>query len=402
MGMIVKRTAPLVLIILMLVLHSPILAAQTDSTPEAEPESVHFSLHAVGDFDGNFFEDVEVQPGESVTLEVMVVNWNPDPVDIRIFNTNANNSVNGGFMAATSDEEPAGSALWLGLPVDELTLEGDEQRLIAFDVTVPEGTEPGQYISSIVAETVETMPIPGEDAIDHSIRYAISVGILVPGDLNASFELGEPGLRGDVLEVPITNTGNVLVRPAGDISLQNGEGEVVMSSPLELGSIYAGNTTNISLGFPAPLPEDDYTLNLQLTDPDSGSEASLDNAPVMMLEEQIDEEPTVQVISASVDANADPIVYANVDLTLQNDGEQIPVTVVLEVYRDGELVEEFDLATNQVFVVGENEYSSRYLPEVEWESGTYTFSISVLGTDPESGQRSVILTEELDAEIVVP
>lgn len=374
----------------------------SDSTPEVGDSSPHFSLHAVTETDNNFFEDVEVLPGESANLEVMVANWSDAPIDLRIYPTNARNSINGGFLAGSKDEELSGSAAWLELDVQELSLAGNEQQTHTLRVTVPEGTEPGQYISALVVDTAETLPIPGQDVIDHRIRYAISVGILVPGEMTSSFELGEPVLIEQNLEIPITNTGGILVRPAGDLELRNGAGEIVLSSPLQLGSIYAGNETTISLGLPVQLPADDYSLSISLTDPESEFSVNLESEAVSMVEPGADVVAGVGVVSATIEPNDTDITYADVELVLLNEDRQMTANVVLVVYRDGELVEEVALATNQVVLTGENTFTTRYLPADMWESGTYTFDVRVHAVNPETNQETVLLTENLDAEIIVP
>lgn len=107
--------------------------------------------------------------------------------------------------------------------------------------------------------------------------------------------------------------------------------------------------------------------------------------------------------AAAIQPNADEIVFANVDVTLNNGGQQIPASdVTLDVLRDGEQVDSFPLATNQVLLNGENTYTTRYIPAGMWEPGTYTFRIVVSAVDPNGGQETILLTEDLDAEIVVP
>ena len=79
-----------------------------------------------------------------------------------------------------------------------------------------------------------------------------------------------------------------------------------------------------------------------------------------------------------------------------------PADVTLEVMRDGELVEEYPLATNQVLLSGENQFTDRYIPAEMWESGTYTFNLVVSAVDPNGGQETILLDQELDATIEVP
>jgi hypothetical protein len=115
-------------------------------------------------------------------------------------------------------------------------------------------------------------------------------------------------------------------------------------------------------------------------------------------------DPTgVSLSSATVEPNADEIAFANVDVTLNNGGQEIPASnVTLEVMHDGKAVESFPLATNQVLLTGENTFTARYIPAETWEPGTYTFTITVSAVDPTGGQETILLEDDLDATIVVP
>lgn len=382
------------------------IASSRSSTPGAESpdeptERLQFSLRPVGDTERSFFDNVEVQPGESTTLEVAVINRADEPVDLRLYKTNATNPNNGGFLAGKEDDDLFGSATWIDLETQLLTVDGRDQIVLPFTVTVPEGTAPGQYISSLIAETADTFAIPGSEQFDQRIRYAMAVSILVPGELQHSFELGEPVIDGPQLSIPIANTGNYLVRPEGTLEIVNSSGDVVLESQVELGTVYAGLDTSIVFRLPTQLLEDDYTINLTLEDPNSGASANLDAVAMSVVEPE--ETPDYEVVSASVEPNADDIVFANVDVVIENRSSQVASTsVVLEVSRDGEVFEEFPLATNQVFQQGENTYTARYLPETTWEPGTYTFRVVVYAGNPDGSQRMQLLSEDLDIELVVP
>ena len=145
----------------------------------------------------------------------------------------------------------------------------------------------------------------------------------------------------------------------------------------------------------------DYILDMNLTDAESGATDTISGATVTV-PEPVDPRG-VNLISSSIVPNADPIAFANVDIIVDNGGQQIPATnATLEVMRDGELVEEYPLATNQVLLNGENQFTDRYIPAKMWESGTYTFNLVVSAVDPNGGQETILLDEELDATIEVP
>lgn len=393
-------------LILCLPFISPVAMAQdSDSPPETTAESsenIRFVLQPAADPGAGFIDDLEIAPGASAGVDVAVRNTGDVPVVLRLYMTNAWNGTNGGFSAGTIEEELAGPATWIEFPTQEISLNAGEQQDVTLTISVPTDALPGQYISALVAETADTIPIPGATVLDHRVRYAMSVGVLVPGDLTPNFELGEPTVEDNAIRIPISNGGNYLVRPEGDVRLVNESGDEVINSEIQLGSVYAGNSTSVAIALPEQLPSGDYTFDLSLTDPGSGISGQIESAEVFV-PEPVD--PTGLSISAhTLTPNAEPIVLLDVNATVVNGGNQIPAAnVLLEVSRDGEVTESFSLATNQILFTGENQIASRYIPEDgTWESGTYTFAIIVSSVNPNDGQEIQLLNHPLEDEIVVP
>ena len=380
-------------------------AAQDAGTAEASSSIPKFTIKPVGDHPEGYFADVPANPGDVITLEVAVTNIGTVPADLVTFNVNANSAVNGGFVTGTQTDEPTGSNAWVEYPLQEFVLQPGEQAVFPVVITVPTDALPGQYISGIMAQTRETVAVEGTSTIDQRIGAALTVGLLLPGDLTHAFELGEPVTESREstidLWIPIANTGNYLVRPEGSLSLVDGEGTEILAAPIVLKSIYAGNATSIQVSLPPQTPPGGYTLSLTLTDPASGVSASIDAAVVTVTEPA--EPSAVTVVSAFVEPNAEDIAFTNVNVVLSNSGQQIaPADVILNVFHDGEAVESFSLANNQVLVAGENTISSIYAPAEGWQPGTYTFSLTVLSVDPIGGQQATILEQDLDAEVIVP
>lgn len=390
----------------------------TDSTPESETvdfgggeaddpdapptpaESSIFGIIAVGDYPDGYFDDVIVEPGSSVELTAAIVNQGEVPVSLHAFKVNALAAVNGGFLAGDEADPPEGASAWIDFPAIDVDLDPGEQHPVTFTVTVPDDTAPGQYISGLAVQTAAE-ELEGSDVLSKIRGYVISVGILVPGDLNESFELGEPAFAESAIRIPITNTGNYLVKPAGELTMTDADGNDVHTSKVEMGSVYAGLSTEISVPLPEQIAPGDYTVSLSLTDEASGATAGFEDAAVTV-QEPVD--PTgISATSVTVEPNADPIAFANVTVVLDNGGQAIPAaSIELVVSRDGEVLERYPLASNQPLDNGETEVSDRYIPADAWEPGTYTFQIVVSAVDRSSEGTTVLATIDVDDEIVVP
>jgi hypothetical protein len=386
---------------------SPSVSAQDSGTPEATPESdrIEFALAPVGEHPDGFFKDLEVSPGGSIDLAIVVMNLGTVPLKLDTFKSNAINTTNGGFTTEDAAAEPSEATTWVDFPAQTIELEAGAAQEISFSVTVPADAQPGQYISALSAKTAEALPMPGTDSLDYTLSSALTVGILVPGEMTHAFSLGEPEILPDrevrTLSIPVQNEGNYLVRPAGDLVIADADGKDVLTAPIEMGSVYAGLGTTIEVLLPEQMAAGDYTVSFSMTDPESGATDEITNAAVTI--DELADPTGVSLSSATIEPNADEISFANVDITLDNGGQEIPASnVTLEVMHDGVAVESFPLATNQVLLNGENTFTARYIPAGTWESGEYTFRIVVSAVDPQGGQQTILLDDDLDATIVVP
>jgi hypothetical protein len=398
-----------VLISLALMTASTTVTAQADSaaTPEiASAATPRFGIMPMGDYPNGYIE-LELKPGATAELSINVVAVDSAPVTLRAYSTNALNMVNGGFAAGNEDDAPTGSTSWVSFPAGTFDLSGDATKEITFSVTVPEDAQPGQYISAIVAQTDQPIAISGLTTFDQILRSAISVAITVPGEQTSSFTLGSPEFNIETsapnLVIPVTNTGNVLVKPAGQLTITTADGKAVATAPVEMGSIYGGYATTLEIALPEQLVPGDYIVSGTLADPASTFSVSIDKQTVTLQERVVVAPPQFTLDPVSVTAASDPIQFANVAMTINNDGSNIPTAnVVLRVSKDGKPVEDYPLAQNQALPTGQTIINQRYIPATGWEAGNYTFEIVVSSVDSANGTEAVLASQSLDAAIAVP
>lgn len=367
------------------------------SSPAATPR---FGIAPVGDHPEGYFDDLPVEPGGTVELAVELVNEGDRPVGLRTYKVNALAGANGGFRAGAPDDPPAGATAWVDYPTREVEVGAGARHPVPFTVTVPPDAPPGQYMAGLVVTMADPDPIPGSTVLTQEISYAISLGILVPGELEHAFTLGDPAVQRPLLTVPLTNTGTYLVRPEGTLTLRDASGAEVHASSIAMGSVYQGVETIVAVLLPDQLAAGTYRLTLALTDPASGASAELVDVPVTLPEPVA---PSAVAVEAAVQPNADPIAYADVAVTLTNSGAQLPaVDVTLTVYRDGEEIEAFPLATSRVLPGGETALTARYLPAEGWAPGVYTFTVTVSAVAPAGGDTTVLATAAVPSQVAVP
>lgn len=376
-----------------------------DATPGSEETSQPRPVFAIQKYvsDGQGYFLVTLEPGESAELISAVRTEDSMPLELRAYATNAFTRPNGGMGVDTDDEPRVGPSTWIDFPAQRFTLGSTDELVIPFSVTVPEGTAPGQYVAALVAQTDGPLPIEGVDFFDQIILSAIQVVIEVPGERFAGFELGTPSFDvrpgSLILSVPISNTGNTLVRPQGAIVLQSVQGEVVGEAPIKMGSVYAFTSTSIEVALPPQLPAGDYLISASLADPDSGFSASIDSELIV---NDVATEVLFHLDPVSVVPIGDPIQLADVAITIVNNGPNIPTgKIVLHVYHDDELVEAYLLSQNQAMPRGASTVTTRYLPLAGWQEGVYSFEI-VVSSIAEDGTETVLATLAVEDTIEIP
>jgi hypothetical protein len=380
-------------------------AAQTASPPsQVQDDSYRFGIAPAETSEQSWIE-VSVEAGSAIDKKAVIVNYGALPVSLRTYVTNSFNPPNGGFAAGTDEEAPVGATLWVDYPPASFDLQPGETLEVSLTVAVPPNTPPGEYVAALVVQTAGPVPIPGTETFQQIIRSTMSVEITVPGQMMTTFELGEPVVMKTgtawQLDIPVTNTGTARVRPGGQLTVTDANGREVVTSDVEMGSVYGGNTSSVQVFLPSQLPVGTYVLSISLTDQASGVTAAIESVPILLAEPEVLENPTFVVEPVAVEPNADPVQYADVTATITNNGPAIPTAnVLLTVERDGVEVETYPLAQNQALAQGSTDFSQRYIPVDGWQKGTYTFRLVIASVN--DGTQTVLATIDIPDTIAVP
>jgi hypothetical protein len=153
-----------------------------------------------------------------------------------------------------------------------------------------------------------------------------------------------------------------------------------------MNSVYAGTFVTLSLPVGAPLAAGDYTVPVELNDETTDTSASIDEAGITITE--ADESAVTISATASVELqpDTDDPAFANVTVSITNDGAPVPTAeVLLDVMLDGEPLETFALAAAAAIPQGESTVTQRYIPPTGWESGAWSFVVRINVIDPATG-----------------
>jgi hypothetical protein len=388
-----RRTVLLWFLFIVLTTSSTAEAFQAEATPTPQqPPSGPELLFDVQTDDGLGYFRVEAAPGDQVDLSVQIGNSGVDPATFRTYAADAFTMENGGFGLNDSTMPTSGPTTWLDYPTEEMSFQPGTALDRTFTVAVPQGTSPGQYITGIALETVDATPLGNQEGvINFSVvkRSARAVFIVVPGPIKPGMMLTNPSINQDSansLRIDLRNTGNVLLNPTGTVRIVADRGTTLVDAPVQMGTVYAGHSTVLAINLPQPLPAGDYLVSAALRDEATGATAELPETP-FTIEAATTAEP-VSFVSATVTPrpSADEVQLAEVTAVIGNTAEPIAnLQVTLHVFRDGELLESFPIATSVTLPFGETTVQNRYLPLDGWSPGSWTFSLTLEQIDPATG-----------------
>lgn len=379
---------------------------QADATPPA-PTSSAFILRPSDGTDGDYF-DITGEPGSTHELTAVLANAGSEPIALRTFVADAFTLVNGGFGVREESDEKTGATAWIDYPAETIELDPQESVERTFTVSIPADAAPGQYIAGIVLQTDQPQAIEGSESFQQIIRKVAAVFITVPGEERVSLTIGEPSFEFTpsviILNVPITNDGNVLVKPEGSLTLRDAAGTVILDAPLQLQVVYAGHETSIQIPLTGQLAPGSYTLDIELRDEAKGLNVSEQALP-MELSEAAQQAQTLSIQRAEITpepATGTP-QYANVSVDITNAGATVPGSrLTLVVSHNGQELERFVLAP--MLAIPANSTTTveqRYIPPGGWEPGSYDFALILEMLDPNTGIATLVEQTDVVATIEV-
>ena len=383
-------------------------AANREGTPTASPDAMvpNFALRPVGGSDLEVFR-IEAEPGSSTVIDVEVQNIGNMPLDLRTYVANTKTQVNGGFGLEEEGVELRSPSTWLDFSPETLTLDLEDTHYFSATITVPIDTEPGEYINGFGVRMVDALPIQGSTTFTQIIQKNAAIVITVPGDVFPAIELGAPEVAWNgsnlMLQLPVANTGNVFVAPRGEMSIWSLEGDQLMSAPVQMNNVYTGHSTSLAINLGSGLPAGEYLVSIELSDDEyPNMTASLQDVAISVSSSPAElANATIAFGTVAIEPNAAPVQYVSIGAEVINRGEDIPsARIVLNVTRDGELVEEFIMADNVPLPSGDSTFSQRYIPLQGFQTGTWGFVLRVESLD--SAGVATVLQSTQEQTIQVP
>ncbi|QGH69622.1 DUF916 domain-containing protein [Pseudactinotalea sp. HY158] len=209
--------------------------------------------------------DYTVEPGMTVTEEVLVSNLGEEPLTLDLYATDALATRDGTFTVLPAAEEPVALGAWITPAVDEVELAPGEAATVPITIDIPANAMPGDHAAGILAARTSGA---ANDATNVTVdqRVGTRVYIRVNGDLTPQLSVTDlsvryggalwPFRRGPAtVDYEITNTGNVRLAGSATITLQGPFGlRVGGSEPIEIADLLPGGSVTGSLTLEPTFP----------------------------------------------------------------------------------------------------------------------------------------------------
>ena len=258
-----RRLAAIVLLALVL---APLAAAA--------PKAPAFGLRAVGNPKLGYFV-YSLPPGSVQQGGVIISNSGTATGTVKLFAADATTGRTTGTVYLT-DRKATHTGAWISLSSTSLTLRPGEHQTVRFTVRVPASAKPGQWVGGVVAETsrrVTGSKSKHKTSVQIKIRdlTIVAVQVNVPGPPKIAFKIGgvtTGGQRGfQEVVTHIENSGNVLVKPTGSVTVLNKQGATLQVLTFKMDTFLPQTAIDYPLLLKKALPPGDYSARVELSIP---------------------------------------------------------------------------------------------------------------------------------------
>jgi hypothetical protein len=213
--------------------------------------------------------------GKTITSEVRVTNAGDQPGTAYLYPVDATTGQTSGtvYLARTKARRDVGR--WLSVSTRSVALARGESKVVAFRLTIPRGTR-GEHVGGIVAENAhlktgaKAQGSKGRGGFQISIKELTIVGVEVqlPGGkpkLNVSHVKAGGQAGNQAILLGLVNTGGLLLKPRGRVSVKDSHGRRVKARALSLDTLIPSTKIDYPVYFPGkPLRPAKYKVTIDL------------------------------------------------------------------------------------------------------------------------------------------
>jgi hypothetical protein len=227
-------------------------AAGPSAQPSAPAKTITFGVRPA---DEREYFHVDLARGATSVRPAVITNFASTPVELLVYGADATITPQGGFALAEREVAAKTVGTWIHLPIGRVHLAGNASTVVKFPITVPDGTDPGDYAGGVIVERIEpgkATTVQDGFAVQFDIvqRVGARIYLHVDGEARTGMKVGkltwQRGGGGITFKVPVTNTGNVRLTPTARLNLKgfNLPSEPISTSRVE--ELLPGSTVEIT------------------------------------------------------------------------------------------------------------------------------------------------------------
>lgn len=227
--------------------------------PAAAAESTNYGIRPA---DAADHFRMELAPGAATEGTAIISNRSNDTVTFKVYSADALTTDQGGFALRSREEPQAGVGLWAQLPFETVTISAGSQTEVPFRLTVPSAATPGDYAGGIIIEAPPRRGTPGEvgdqTAVQLNVVERVGVRIYLKVSGTARAQLTAGALKAEdedgaiAFALPITNTGNVILKPTVTATVQAKIGGNQKLTFTQVESLLPGQTATVRATWQEP------------------------------------------------------------------------------------------------------------------------------------------------------
>ena len=204
---------------------------------------------------------LQVRPGAVVRDRIRIVNTGGRTGTAYLYPVDATTGQTSGavYLSRQSPRRDVGG--WIRLARNRVTLAPGANAIVRFTIRVPRVIRPGDHLGGIVAENSAVTKSSGHGALQIRIKHLTidAVELQLPGrvvgraDVTGVKAGGEHGYQ--YVYLHLLNTGTIMIKPAGSLSIMNAAGRPVAQRTLQLDTFLPGT----SIDYPVLLPQQAFS-----------------------------------------------------------------------------------------------------------------------------------------------
>ncbi len=164
---------------------------------------------------------LEMLPGESKTITLMVKNELEEEIQLDIYGADSSQSSQGVFTVKNKSDEKKLVGSWISMSNSELTLGPKEKKEITYTITIPEKVTPGTYGGGLAVGTKPSNNIESGSGAITSTRIVEPILVSIPGErvFKLSWEDFSYNEKNSTFYLKFKNEGNIVQKISGEVSI---------------------------------------------------------------------------------------------------------------------------------------------------------------------------------------